>query len=218
MVKPSGHHLKLALKMQDYGKVMFKPMRWEEATTFSWFKTKTDPLLWFLHVNVCDFVRQQRDEETPEDVFYFVDLQRHNAEIAAFHLDRCRFLPNLQDFPFTSSPQSVWVLFLWPSRMSNGRWQESQLPRKHNPKVVARQFKSDVRVEQILWVNWFKRAGAGFDSQTPGLHDTGTNPLGRRFNPSVQSSWSVGVLVTGLPAATSGLNSVRERPKPNEGF
>lgn len=58
VVKPSGHHLKLALKMQDYGKVMFKPMR------------------------------QQRDKETPEDVFYFVDLQRHNAEIAAFHLDR----------------------------------------------------------------------------------------------------------------------------------
>lgn len=27
VVKPSGHHLKLALKMQDYGKVMFKPMR-----------------------------------------------------------------------------------------------------------------------------------------------------------------------------------------------
>ncbi|KAK5881000.1 hypothetical protein CesoFtcFv8_021852 [Champsocephalus esox] len=58
VVKPSGHHLKLALKMQDFGKAMFKPMR------------------------------QQRDEETPEDFFYFVDLQRHNAEIAAFHLDR----------------------------------------------------------------------------------------------------------------------------------
>ncbi|KAF3853397.1 hypothetical protein F7725_014085 [Dissostichus mawsoni] len=59
VVKPSGHHLKLALKMQNFGKAMFKPMR------------------------------QQRDEETPEDFFYFVDLQRHNAEIAAFHLDRC---------------------------------------------------------------------------------------------------------------------------------
>ncbi|KAL4605034.1 pseudokinase FAM20A [Arapaima gigas] len=58
VVKPSGHHLKLALKLQDFGKAMFKPMR------------------------------QARDEETPEDCFYFVDLQRHNAEIAAFHLDR----------------------------------------------------------------------------------------------------------------------------------
>ncbi|XP_061667022.1 pseudokinase FAM20A isoform X3 [Syngnathoides biaculeatus] len=58
VVKPSGHHLKLALKMQNFGKAMFKPMR------------------------------QRRDEETPEDVFYFVDVQRHNAEIAAFHLDR----------------------------------------------------------------------------------------------------------------------------------
>ncbi|KAM9336518.1 pseudokinase FAM20A [Symphorus nematophorus] len=58
VVKPSGHHLKLALKMQNFAKAMFKPMR------------------------------QQRDKETPEDFFYFVDFQRHNAEIAAFHLDR----------------------------------------------------------------------------------------------------------------------------------
>ncbi|KAJ8246405.1 hypothetical protein GJAV_G00267380 [Gymnothorax javanicus] len=58
VVKPSGHHLKLALKLQDFGKAMFKPMR------------------------------QERYQETPEDFFYFVDFQRHNAEIATFHLDR----------------------------------------------------------------------------------------------------------------------------------
>ncbi|XP_073516468.1 pseudokinase FAM20A isoform X1 [Phyllobates terribilis] len=58
IVKPSGTHLKLVLHFQDFGKAMLKPMR------------------------------QKRDEETPEDFFYFVDFQRHNAEIAAFHLDR----------------------------------------------------------------------------------------------------------------------------------
>ncbi|MBN3300591.1 pseudokinase FAM20A [Amia ocellicauda] len=58
VVKPSGHHLKLALKFQNFGKAMFKPKR------------------------------QERHDETPEDFFYFVDFQRHNAEIAAFHLDR----------------------------------------------------------------------------------------------------------------------------------
>ncbi|KAG2461184.1 FA20A Pseudokinase, partial [Polypterus senegalus] len=85
VVKPSGHHLKLSLKLKDFGKVMFKPMR------------------------------QERDEETPEDFFYFVDFQRHNAEIAAFHLDRWEVNPFYCDtvkqlYPYNSGNRLLNII------------------------------------------------------------------------------------------------------------
>nr|XP_030693909.1 pseudokinase FAM20A isoform X5 [Globicephala melas] len=85
IVKPSGVHLKLVLRFSDFGKAMFKPMR------------------------------QLRDEETPEDFFYFIDFQRHNAEIAAFHLDRWEVNPLYCDtvkqvYPHSSSGRLLNII------------------------------------------------------------------------------------------------------------
>ncbi|KAK5608280.1 hypothetical protein CRENBAI_001570 [Crenichthys baileyi] len=56
--KSGGTQLKLIMSFPNYGQALLKPKK------------------------------QERDEETNYNLYYFSDFERHNAEIAAFHLDR----------------------------------------------------------------------------------------------------------------------------------
>ncbi|KAK3559010.1 hypothetical protein QTP86_000018 [Hemibagrus guttatus] len=108
-MKSGGTQLKLIMTFENYGQALFKPMkgpqtslRWDRgdsvlllSCTLGYCLPSDHPFIY-----KCCFairgeeepeegqIRQTREQETPPDFFYFSDFERHNAEIAAYHLDR----------------------------------------------------------------------------------------------------------------------------------
>uniref|UniRef100_A0A452G0J4 FAM20C golgi associated secretory pathway kinase n=1 Tax=Capra hircus TaxID=9925 RepID=A0A452G0J4_CAPHI len=84
-MKSGGTQLKLIMTFQNYGQALFKPMKSpasrDSSLPAAWRGCSEVPIS-------TNTARQTREQETPPDFFYFSDYERHNAEIAAFHLDR----------------------------------------------------------------------------------------------------------------------------------
>ena len=82
--KMRGTQIKIVAQLADGTEAMIKPQKWVDKNEAILSKNVNVVLLLF----VIHLKRTSRDYQTPTDHFYFVDFERHHAEIAAYHVDR----------------------------------------------------------------------------------------------------------------------------------
>lgn len=87
--KDGGTQFKLTVEFPDGSQALLKPMRHpREQVTFYMDHMAMPNISKFIILIAPYYIQTFFCQETLPNHFYFTDFERHNAEIAAFHLDR----------------------------------------------------------------------------------------------------------------------------------